>query len=318
VTVFFGVNASGKTTLLDALAIGLGAIVSRVPRATGLSFAHHGDIRVPWKDRAEGRRDERRRATLRARDDHPARTISPGTSPKHRWVGDRAKAPPPERRRQTAARGCSTRLVKEALEGGVPNAASQPPIPLVAVYGTERAVVEVPAAQAQVQQGISSARRAGRVAPHRTRFKTVFEWFVVAEDEERRERERRKDFSYLHPTLQWVRGAVERAGLRCKNPRIESQPIRMLVDFEHADGSLEPLDISSLSDGYRTHFSLVVDIARRMVQLNPSDDLTAPDRGTNSEGVILIDDDRSAPGSDMASDRGPGPPQPHSLGRSSC
>jgi predicted ATP-binding protein involved in virulence len=64
----------------------------------------------------------------------------------------------------------------------------------------------------------------------------------------------------------------------------------MLVDFQHVDGSLEALDISALSDGYRTHFALVVDIARRMVQLNPSDDLTAPDRGTNSEAVILIDE----------------------------
>jgi hypothetical protein len=51
VTVFFGVNAAGKTALLEALAIGLGAIVARVPKATGLSFANHGDIRVPWKDR---------------------------------------------------------------------------------------------------------------------------------------------------------------------------------------------------------------------------------------------------------------------------
>jgi predicted ATP-binding protein involved in virulence len=123
-----------------------------------------------------------------------------------------------------------------------------------------------------------------------TRFKTVFEWFVAAEDEERRERERRKDFNYRHPTLEWIRRAVERAELRCRNPRIDTQPIRMLVDFEHPDGSLEALDITSLSDGYRTHFSLVVDIARRMVQLNPSDDLKAQDRGTNTEAIILIDE----------------------------
>jgi predicted ATP-binding protein involved in virulence len=64
----------------------------------------------------------------------------------------------------------------------------------------------------------------------------------------------------------------------------------MLVDYLHHDGSIEELDIRSLSDGYRTHFSLVVDIARRMVQLNPSDDLNAADRGTNSEAVILIDE----------------------------
>jgi predicted ATP-binding protein involved in virulence len=64
----------------------------------------------------------------------------------------------------------------------------------------------------------------------------------------------------------------------------------MLVDYEHSDGTLEAIDISSLSDGYRTHFSLVVDVARRMVQLNPSEDLGARARGTNSEAIILIDE----------------------------
>lgn len=125
-----------------------------------------------------------------------------------------------------------------------------------------------------------------------TRFKTVSEWFVVAEDEGRREKERRRDFGYQHPTLEWVRGAVARAGLRCKNLRsvLTVPNLRLLVDFEHPDGSLEALDIAALSNGYRTHFFLIADIARRMVQLNPSEDLKAPDRGTNSEAVILIDE----------------------------
>jgi predicted ATP-binding protein involved in virulence len=64
----------------------------------------------------------------------------------------------------------------------------------------------------------------------------------------------------------------------------------MLVDFEHGSGEVEPLDISALSDGYRTHFSLVVDVARRMVQLNPSSDLKDPKRGTNTEAIVLIDE----------------------------
>lgn len=81
------------------------------------------------------------------------------------------------------------------------------------------------------------------------------------------------------------------AGLRCKRPRIETKPnLRMLVDLEHSDGSLEEIDIAALSDGYRTHFALIVDIARRMVQLNPCDNLKSADRGTNSEAVILIDE----------------------------
>jgi predicted ATP-binding protein involved in virulence len=287
VTVFFGVNAAGKTTLLDALAIGLGAVVSRVPKVKSLSFAHHGDIRVPWKDRADvGERKGAERAYARV-----TITAANGLAwdvTKLRWAGDRPNV--------HAGVGVKELhealdpLVQEALEGGEDEAISQRPLPLVAAYGTERAVVDVPLRKRDFKKEFHRLGALHESLRTNTRFKTVFEWFVVAEDEERRERERRKDFDYCHPTLEWIRRTVERAGLRCRNPRIETQPLRMLVDFEHSDGSIEPLDISSLSDGYRTHFSLVVDIARRMVQLNPSRDTSAPDRGTNSEAVILIDE----------------------------
>lgn len=287
VTVFFGVNAAGKTTLLEALAIGLGAIVARVPRVKGLTFDKHGDIRVPWKDRTD--LDEKRgaerpfsRVTLTsanglAWDVHTLR-----------WAGDKLPSPALGVKR---LHDTLDPIVKEALDGGEETAKTQSPLPLVAAYGTERSVVAVPLRKRDFKEEFQRLGALDESLRTSTRFKTVFEWFVVAEDEERRERERLKDFGHRHPTLEWVRRAVERAGLRCKNPRIEIKPgLRMLVDFEHADGSLEALDITALSDGYRTQFALVVDIARRMVQLNPSDDLTAQDRGTHSEAVILIDE----------------------------
>jgi predicted ATP-binding protein involved in virulence len=287
VTVFFGVNAAGKTTLLDAIAIGLGAIVSRVPRAKSLSFQKHGDIRVPWKDNAawkEKRGVERpyARVTLAG-----ANNITWDVH-KLRWSGERIP---------TASVGVKPLhqvldpLVKESLEGGEDSATTQPALPLVAAYGTERAVVALPLRKRDFKDAFHRLGALDEALKTSTRFKAVFEWFVVAEDEERRERERREDLKFRHPTLQWVRHAVERAGLRCKKPRIETKPnLRMMVDLEHADGSFEALDIAALSDGYRTHFALIVDIARRMVQLNPSDDLNAQDRGTNSEAVILIDE----------------------------
>ena len=123
-----------------------------------------------------------------------------------------------------------------------------------------------------------------------TRYKTVFEWFRSMEDEERRERLKPGRLESRLPELEWVRKAVHDAGLLCAKPRVETRPLRMLVDFEHDDGNKEALDIKSLSDGYRTHFALVVDLARRLVQLNPSADLDDPQRGTNSPAVVLIDE----------------------------
>jgi len=285
VTVLFGANAAGKTSILDALAIGLGAIGARVPKAAGREFAKTGDIRVPWKDRPDV--GERKGVEC------PYARVVIETASGLRWdvtklraVQDRKAAPP----------AAGTKALHELLDPLVSAALDSPPgaliepIPLVAAYGTERAVVEVPLRERDFQREFHRLAGLDQSLRATTRFKAVFEWFRVMEDEERRERERRQQFSYVLPELEWVRRAVAKAELRCLNPRVETRPIRMLVDFDHGNGELEPLDINSLSDGYRTHFALVVDVARRMVQLNPSPDLSDPQRGTNTAAVVLIDE----------------------------
>lgn len=44
-TLFIGENGSGKTAILDAIAIGLGEILTRLPGVTGVTFRKHGEIR---------------------------------------------------------------------------------------------------------------------------------------------------------------------------------------------------------------------------------------------------------------------------------
>lgn len=289
VTVFFGSNAAGKTTVLDALAIGLGAIVERVPDAVGRDFAKSGDIRISGSMRrldlfgghsAVDETDGFARIGIVASDDVRWDVT------KFRSQQDRAYVPS----------GWGRDVLRDWLDPRVLEALNTPPgqptsvIPLVAAYSNQRAVVEVPLREKDFNRDFDRFGALDQALRANTRFKTVFEWFRVMEDEERRGMEQRRDFDYRLPALQWVRRAVGAAELRCSNPRVETKPIRMLVDFEHKDGSIQPLDISSLSDGYRTHFALVVDLARRMVQLNPSDDLDDPERGTNTPSVVLIDE----------------------------
>lgn len=45
-TLFIGENGSGKTAVLDAIAIGLGEILTRLPGVTGVTFCKHGEIRL--------------------------------------------------------------------------------------------------------------------------------------------------------------------------------------------------------------------------------------------------------------------------------
>lgn len=290
VTVFFGANAAGKTTILDALAIALGKVIERFPRTKGRTFAPSGDIRVPWKDRQDV---EEKKGVER-----PYALLEVSTASGVRWSVERQRSRQDMRALAEAIvrRRRPSKALHEVLDPVIKEALDTPPgtvtsaIPLVAAYGTERAVVEVPLQDRDFDKDFERFGGLDQALRATTRFKTVFNWFRAMEDEERRERERRKDLSYVLPELQWIRRAVEKAELRCRNPRVETKPLRMLVDFDHGNGETEPLDIRSLSDGFRTHFSLVVDIARRMVQLNPSPDLCDPERGTNTEAVVLIDE----------------------------
>lgn len=285
VTVLFGNNAAGKTTILDAIAIGLGPIVARAPRAKGRSFAKRGDIRVPSRDRPEFGEFagvERQSASIEVRSEAGVQWgVSHWRSTSDRKAGSTT---------------VSTRALHEALDPLIrgaldtPLGQTAPTIPLVASYGNERAVVEIPLRERDFSKELERFGALDQALLATTRFKAVFEWFRVMEDEERRQRENLRDFNFRLPELQWVRQAVADAELRIRNPRIETRPIRMHVDFDREDGETESLDIKSLSDGYRTHFALVVDIARRMVQLNPTADLEDPERGTRSPAVVLIDE----------------------------
>lgn len=285
VTVLFGSNAAGKTSILDATAIALSAIHAQVPHALGRGFAKTGDLRVPWKDRFVFQ--EWRGVAC------PFVRVGITTAANMRWDVSRLRS---KADRSSLQKKWGVKQLNDVLDPVIreildtPPDTLTPPFPLVAAYGTERALVDLPMRERYFQKDFHRLGGLDQSLEATTRFKTVFEWFRVMEDEERRQAQKRGSLSYRLPELEWVRTAVSRAQLRCLNPRVETRPIRMLVDFDHGNGEIEPLNIDSLSDGYRTHFSLVIDIARRMVQLNPSDDLNDPRRGTNTQAIILIDE----------------------------
>ncbi len=106
------------------------------------------------------------------------------------------------------------------------------------------------------------------------------------EDEERRERQKRRDFDYQLPVLKTVRQALSNfIGQRYKNPRIETKPLRFVVDEMTDDAHTRELRIEQLSDGYKIITATVADIASRMAEANPD----MPDPLLTS-GIVLIDE----------------------------
>ena len=281
VTVIFGGNAGGKTTLLDAVAVLLGEVVRLfLPEADVRRLRRREDLRRPALTSAEfgeQARQERPYVYVEAHGEGASWGVC-----QTRSAADRAPA---------GALGVEGLLealrptILAAHQGDV-----EALIPVFVSYGTERSVVQVPLRERDFAQSVGRLDALDGALQAQTHFKSVFEWFRVMQELENKRKIDLEDLDYQLPALRQVKLALERSGLRCANPRLELAPPRLMVDFMRADGVSEALDIVQLSDGFRTHLALLMDLARRMVQANPSDDVDAPERGINSRAVVLIDE----------------------------
>lgn len=143
-------------------------------------------------------------------------------------------------------------------------------VPVVAYYGTERAVTSEVLMRVDWLPDIRSPRLkslAGALDA-RTQFGDTFSWFRSLLERESQARMERGELIYQLPEAQAVRQALERALPGCTNPRIDLDPPRFMIDFRRGE-AVEVLHLGQLSDGYRIYLALVMDLARRMLQANP-------------------------------------------------
>ncbi len=251
--VFFGGNAKGKTTVLNAIAIGLGSILQLLPEVSAIGF-----------------RKKDRRGTQPARVELEA---TDGT----RWERIRGV------RRLSLARA-----LKERLEPFIesPHAEqNSDDLPIVAFYDTERAVRDQQLLRRRAtedslrQEALQGALSVG------VDFSEFLKWFRAKEHEELGLRNERQDFTYETPDLHAVRAAIRSMVPEIVNVRIAFRPLRFEVCWKDEEGEMERLALSQMSDGYRVMLALVADLARRMAQGNPH----LPDP-LQSEAVVLIDE----------------------------
>ena len=253
-TVFYGDNGHGKTSVLAAIAAGLGSIPMLLPEVSGVGF-RNTDLR--------GQRPLR--VMLRTRD---------GIEWDRRRLGPRGKA--------------SLWMLKEKMEAIVAadrEGASLIDLPIVAFYDTDRAVFDAPHRRRSFKTEFPRYEALeGALAPQ-TKFREFFKWFYALEHEELQERNERRDFDYRLRDLHAVREAITRMAPGVSEPRIKFRPLRFAVSIESEFGKPEELALDQLSGGYRIVLALAADLARRMAQGNPH--LADP---LESEAVVLIDE----------------------------
>ena len=256
-TVFHGDNAHGKTSILSAIAVGLGSIPRLLPGVSGIDFRDT---------------DRRRRRPLRVE-----LTTTEGVA----W----------DRRRtfgQITRRAITQRSLKEVVDAIVSaDRDEQEPLdlPIVAFYDTDRAAFDPPRRRRGFKTEFPRYAALEGALSARTDFKDFFKWFYAKENEELRHQKERRNFEYRLPDLDSARKAIKSMIPGVSRPRIALSPLRFVVSVKSGPGKSETLSLDQLSGGYRIMLALAADLARRMAQGNPhlDDPLT-------SEAIVLIDE----------------------------
>ena len=256
-TVIHGDNAHGKTSVLSAIAVGLGRIPAMLPGVSGIDF-----------------RKSDPRGWLPTR-------VALATTDGVAW--ERWKTFGKTRRRMRVQRSLGEMvdaIVNTDREKGAPMN-----LPIVVFYDTDRAVFDVP----QRRRGFTpdfprySALEGALAA--RTNFREFFRWFYAMENEELRAQRQKRNPRHTLSELNAVRNAITAMVPGVSEPRIEIRPLRFVVSVESEPGKREELALDQLSGGYRIMLALVADLARRMAQGNPH-----LDDPLSSEAIVLIDE----------------------------
>lgn len=263
-TLMVGENGSGKTSVLDALALGLGSVSTYLPGVSGRSFRKSGEIR-----QVANRLEPYCRIALRARNgllwDRTQRRDNSALT--RRLVPD--------------AHG--VRLLEQMLDSEVLdplNRGESYALPFYAYYGVSRALLDPPLRRRGFPSKHSRFEALDRSLDATSRFKSAFIWFYNKEHEEHRLQRQQRDFDVRLKELDVVRSAINRMFVDIEEPHIELSPLRFMVTKQG-----ELFDIMQLSDGYRTLLGMVVDLSARMAMANPHlDDPLA------AEAVVLIDE----------------------------
>lgn len=286
--IFYGRNASGKTTLLDALRIGLRKLVNKLP-PNFREDENSGELpQLAGRDRRKDAATSKQAPQVRI-------TLSGG---RHReepvtWVVERNYARGAEANdRETAA----VAEYFEALAARLGHGDLDAPLPVFAFYGAGR-LPSTKAETAVIPRGEARTRADGlrHALDQATRFEQGTVWFTqewVAELSSRV-----GDARHETPTLRALRQALNATlltpeGIGIKNPHLMTKTQVLAVDFARPGQNDLELELGQLSDGFRTLFALVTDLLRRIVECNPArEGETDPaTRWRNTPAVVLIDE----------------------------
>ena len=253
-TVLHGANAHGKTSVLGAIAAGLGAIPDLLSGVFERGFLDT-DLRAGALDSS---------VVLNAVD---------GIS----WSGMVTRGQP-GRGYVSALRDKMDEIFSDCNEGRTVE------LPIVAFYDTDRVIFDRTERWFDFKKEFTRYSAFEGALSSRTNFQGLFEWVYFKENEELREQRERCDFGYRLADLSSVRRAISSMLDDVSDPHMEMDPPRFMVSVATGRNG-EKLALDQLSGGYRAVLALAADLAWRMAQGNPH-----LDDPLESEAIVLIDE----------------------------
>lgn len=264
INVIVGVNGSGKSSILDCIAVLLSRMFGRIQseRNTGRSF--------PESDIRNGAAETTNAIKIVSEDDEAYWSVTKLRAGQSRQtITD-----------QAAVRAVAERLQKRLSEDAKAN------LPLAVYYPVNRAVLDVPLRikTKHVFDQLSAFDHA--LTGGRNDFRLFFEWFRDREDIENQNCRRRTNDTrplfddFVDRELNAVRKAIETFLPSISDLRIQRSPLRMEAT---KDG--KTVFVNQFSDGEKCMLAMIGDLARRLSISNPS--LHEPCHG---HAVVLIDE----------------------------
>lgn len=156
----------------------------------------------------------------------------------------------------------------------------QKDIPIFVNYGTNRLVLDIPL-RIRTHHTFDIYSAFEKAIENKIDFRTFFEWYRDQEDFENETKIETGDLSYKDNALMAVRRAILAMLDDCSNLRVVRKPrLEMKIDKQNVS-----LNVSQMSDGEKCTLALFGDLARRLTLANPNkqDPLLG-------EGIVLIDE----------------------------
>ncbi len=152
-------------------------------------------------------------------------------------------------------------------------------MPIFVHYGTNRSVLDI-SDRIRKKHDFDKLSALERAIENELDFRTFFEWYRDQEANEVIEAREQGDLTYSDTLLMCVRSAIEAMIGNVTGLRVKRNPVRMVVDK-----SGKEIRVDLLSDGEKCTLAMFGDLARRLALANPG--LENPLEG---EGIVLIDE----------------------------